>query len=138
MTNITPHRAIPEQEFSFTFSRSSGPGGQNVNKVNTRVTLIFNLVDSPSLSPEEKERITEKLATRINKLGQLRITSYRHRTQGANREAAIDRFFELISEALTVRKSRKKTTVSKGAKERRLNTKKKRGLLKKNRRTLSD
>lgn len=138
MPTITPHRAIPEQEFAFTFSRSSGPGGQNVNKVNTRVTLIFNLADSPSLSPEEKERITEKLATRINRQGQLRITSYRHRTQGANREAAIDRFFELVGEALTVRKSRKKTAVSKGSKERRLNTKKKRGLLKKNRRILSD
>ena len=138
MPDITPHKYIADQELSFSFSRSSGPGGQNVNKVNTRVTLIFDLYNSSSLTPDEKKRISRQLATRINKLGQLRITSYRHRTQGANREATIARFIELVREALIVQKKRKKTKISRGAKERRLDTKKKRSLLKKGRSTLSD
>ncbi len=133
MIEITKSLAIPESELSFAFSRSSGPGGQNVNKVSTRVTLSFDCRNSPSLSPEQKELLYSRLATRISRQGVLRVVSYRHRTQGANREAAVARFVELLQQALHRDKPRRPTKVSKAAKERRLETKKHRGLLKKRR-----
>ena len=124
---------IPAAELLFRFSRSSGPGGQNVNKVNTRVTLIFDVAGSPSLTPEQRNLINNKLGTRINKQGRLQVTSYRHRTQGANRTAATERFVELLQGALQKRKPRKKTRVSRAAKKRRLLAKKQRGRLKQTR-----
>src|SRR5215475_13463468 len=88
--------ALPEEELTFATSRSGGPGGQNVNKLETRVTLRFDLAGSPSLSPEQKARLRERLATRITKAGVLQVTAQRHRTQAANREAAVERFAELL------------------------------------------
>ncbi len=84
--------AIAEDELRFTYSRSSGPGGQNVNRVETRVTLLFDVLGSPSLSEGHKRRIASLLATRINKEGILRVVSQRHRTREANRRAARERF----------------------------------------------
>lgn len=109
---------------SFTFTRSSKPGGQNVNKVNTRVTLLFDVKASPSLSDEQKNRILHRLETRINKLGILRVISFRYRTQGLNRAATIERFVELLVWALAREKPRKKTRVSKASKRKRLDDKK--------------
>lgn len=134
MPAITEQLYIPESEFSFTFSRSSGPGGQNVNKVSTRVTLWFDVEGSPSLSGEQKDLLRRKLATRINKKGLLRVVSYRHRTQGANRFAAVERFVALLQEALRRDSPRKKTRVPKAAKKRRLADKRHRGLVKQSRR----
>ena len=71
---------IPEGELDFSTSRSSGPGGQNVNKVSTRVTLLWDVDGSPSLSPEQRERLHARLAGRINRAGVLRVGSQRHRT----------------------------------------------------------
>ncbi|MCF6290597.1 MAG: aminoacyl-tRNA hydrolase [Desulfobacterales bacterium] len=130
---INPDLRIPVEELLFRFSRSSGPGGQNVNKVNTRVTLIFDVTGSPSLTPEQRDLIRNKLGTRINKQGRLQVTSYRHRTQGTNRAAATERFIELLKGALQKRKPRKKTRVSRAARERRLQAKKQRGRLKQTR-----
>jgi ribosome-associated protein len=127
---ITPHILIPLRELSVTFSRSSKPGGQNVNKVNTRVTLIFDVVHSPSLSAALKTRIRQRLAGRINKLGLLRVVSYRYRTQAANRVAALERFASLLREALHETKTRKKTRQPRSAKEGRLAAKKHRSLIK--------
>jgi len=124
---------IPEDELSFTASRSSGPGGQNVNKVSTRVTLWFDIVNSPSLSEEDKERIVERLGSRVDKDGVLHIVSQQTRSQAENRVLVMERFVELLRAALKQVPIRKKTRVSKGAKLRRLEEKKQRGSLKKGR-----
>lgn len=138
MLAISKTIIIPARELSFRFTKSSKPGGQNVNKVNTRVTLVFDLFNSPSLSPEEKERISRCLATRVSKKGQLQVTCYRHRTQGANRSAVVERFTALLQEALRTRKPRKKTRTSKAAVERRLEAKKQRSRLKEARKGRTD
>src|SRR3954453_10707281 len=100
MIPIDDNLAIPEEELSFATSRSGGPGGQNVNKLETRVTLRFDLAASPSLSEEQKSRLRERLSTRITRSGVLHVTAQKHRTQGANRDAALERFAELLREAL--------------------------------------
>ncbi|NQV34065.1 MAG: aminoacyl-tRNA hydrolase [Phycisphaeraceae bacterium] len=118
---------------TFGFSRSSGPGGQNVNKVNTRVTVFFDLAQCTDLSDAQKTRIRNKLATRCSQAGVVRVASQKHRTQLENRQAALARFQELIEEALTRPKTRVKTRVSKSVKQKRLDLKKQRGRLKRER-----
>ena len=130
---ITHCVCIPLSEISFTFSRSSGKGGQHVNKVNSRVTLWFDLNGSASLTPEQKQLIRKRLAGRINKQGVLQLDADRRRSQGANREDALSRFASLLRAALHVNKVRRKTKPSRGAKKRRLQQKKQRSQLKKQR-----
>ena len=124
---------VPDRELVFTSSRSSGPGGQNVNKLNTRVTVRFDVAGSPSLSEEQKGRIRAELATRIDKRGVLRVVSQKHRSQEANRQAAIERLGQLIQDALKDKPVRKKTKPSAGARERRLKEKRQRSRLKQQR-----
>lgn len=133
MIKIKAGISIGAEELSFTFSRSSKPGGQNVNKISSRVTLRFDVANSPSLAPEHKNQIMTRLQTRVNKYGVLRVVAQRHRSQAANREAAIDRFVELLQETLKPVKVRKKTRISRAAKKRRLNGKKRRSRLKQER-----
>ncbi len=121
---------IPSEELAFTASRSRGPGGQNVNKVETRVTLHFDVLGSPSLTEDQKRRLLTRLKTRINKDGVLRVSSQQARSQAANREAALERFVELVRHALTPRRPRKKTGIPAASRERRLKAKKRRGRLK--------
>ena len=130
MLRINDVLSINESELDYEFARSSGPGGQNVNKVETKVTLKFVVEDSNALTDDQKRRVTEALATRITKDGVLRVTSQRHRTREANRHAAIARFIELIDDALIVRAPRRKTKISRAAKKRRLEGKKRRGHVK--------
>ncbi len=134
MPRIDARLEIPEAELRFTAARSSGPGGQNVNKVESRVTLLFDLAGSPSLSDEQKRRLGRRLAGRINKQGVLRVTSQRHRTQAANRRAATERFVELVRGALARRRPRLGTAPSGAARARRLEEKRRRGRLKAERR----
>ncbi len=119
--NFTDRDFSPE--FIFAASRSSGPGGQHVNKVSTKVELRFHVMNSALLSPEEKELIMEKLAGRINAAGELVLTSQSERTQLKNKEKVIEKFHSLLVRALTPRKKRKPTTPSAEAKEKRLEEK---------------
>jgi ribosome-associated protein len=123
MIPIDDNLAIPDEEVTFATSRSGGPGGQNVNKLETRVTLRFDLAGSGALSEEQKTRLRERLATRITRDGILQVTSQRHRSQGANREAAGERFAELLRENLREETPRRKTRPSRAAKARRLDAK---------------
>jgi ribosome-associated protein len=126
MVRITDDLTIPEDELGFDYARSSGPGGQNVNKVETKVTLRFDLRASASLNEEQKERIGEELGTRITKDGILRVTSQRHRTRKANQNATIERFAELLAAALEERAPRRPTRVPRKARQKRLEDKRRR------------
>ncbi len=125
--------AIGDDELVFKSSRSSGPGGQNVNKVNTRITLLFDVANSPSLTEPQRRRILAKLATRIDKNGVLRVVSQKYRTQKANRNAAVEKFMTLLAEALARKPVRKKTSVPYSARQKRLQDKRHRSLLKQQR-----
>jgi ribosome-associated protein len=134
MPTIHEHLEIPEAELKFATARSSGPGGQNVNKVETRVTLLFDIGASTSLSESQKDRLRRRLATRINKQGVLRVVSQRHRTQAANRQAVTERFVELVRAALHRRRRRVATRPSAKARARRLDHKRRHSRLKARRR----
>jgi ribosome-associated protein len=98
-----------DNEWIFTASRSSGPGGQHVNKVSTKIELRFNVVQTLLLSEEEKRLVLTRLAGRINKEGDLIIVVQTERSQTDNKEKAVERFYTLIQKALKVQKPRKKT-----------------------------
>ena len=127
------HHLIPEKELSFSFSCSSSPGGQNVNKVATKVTLRFDVRNSPSLNENQKEMIEKKLVSRIDKKGVLRVIASHFRTQGLNRKAAVEKLEQLLRDALHRPKNRKKTKPPKSAARKRLTSKKRRSVIKKKR-----
>jgi ribosome-associated protein len=120
-------------ELKFRTSRSSGPGGQSVNKVNTKVELLFNVWDSDVLSIIQKEIISKKLNNRINTDGILLMSSDETRSQLKNKELVVNRFLKLIFDALKPIKKRKATKRSKSSVEKRLRNKKYQSDKKKNR-----
>jgi len=119
-----------EKELSFRSSRSSGSGGQNVNKVSTKVELSFDVVNSALLSEQEKIRVLAKLKNRIGKDGVLKITSQAERSQYMNKQKAIEKFKYLLQNSLKIEKKRIKTKLPPVIKEERLNLKKKTSLKK--------
>lgn len=125
--------SIPEREISYTFSRSGGPGGQNVNKTSTRVTLLFDVGSTESLSEAERALLKRRLAGRIGKDGVLRIVCQQYRTQTANRREALGRFVELMKAALKQERRRKRTSVPEAVTEERLRDKKHRSRIKRDR-----
>ncbi len=132
--NVTRSLRIPEAELRFRFSRSSGAGGQNVNKRDTKVELLFDVAGSPSLGPRQRERILRKLASRIDADGVLRLVVSEERTQGRNREIATERFCELVADALRPDPpKRRPTRPSKASVERRITEKRRRGASKRKR-----
>jgi ribosome-associated protein len=133
MIEITKDIFIDEGRLVFKTSRSSGPGGQNVNKVNTRVTLLFDVAGCEGLSDIQKQRILSRLSTRADKNGIIRVVSQKFRTQKANRRAAVERLQQLLKEALKTKPVRKKTKVPERARLRRLEEKKRRSMLKRQR-----
>ncbi len=119
-----------ETEFTLSASRSSGPGGQNVNKVNTRVELRFSVIASAFLTDDEKSTIQIKLKNRINSEGELVITAESERSQLRNRQIVTAKFFELTEKALTPVKKRIKTSPTSVSRVKRLDNKKKMSLKK--------
>ncbi|SDB93704.1 alternative ribosome rescue aminoacyl-tRNA hydrolase ArfB [Williamwhitmania taraxaci] len=123
-------------EFTFSASRSSGAGGQNVNKVNTKVELRFSVPDSELLTSWEKETLAQKIQSRLTAAGLLIIVSQEERTQLKNKAICVIKFFDILQTALTPRKKRKPTRPTKGSKERRLEHKKATSEKKSNRRNI--
>ena len=140
MIPILPGLVIPDSELEFVASRSGGPGGQNVNKVSSRVTLRFHLQRSTVLSPEQRDRIRARLSSRISKDGVLQVSSQVTRSQDMNREDVVARFAMLLRSALHQDKKRVSTKASRASKEQRLEEKRKRTAVKRGRskRSLDD
>ena len=121
---ITSRLAIPISEISFRSSRSGGPGGQNVNKVESRVELIYDVKNSPSLTEEQQEKIANSLKNKIDARGILHLTSQRSRSQWENKEIVLKEFSKLLRIAVKTAKKRIRTHPSNAAKEKRLKEKK--------------
>jgi ribosome-associated protein len=120
-----------ESEFIFSTSRSSGPGGQNVNKVNTKVELRFNLLLTSVFSENEKEIIFTRLKNKINKESEIILVSQSERTQLMNKVDVTEKFYDLVSNALTIPVKRRSTRPTLNSKLKRLDLKRSRGYLKK-------
>ena len=119
-----------KDEFIFQATRSSGPGGQNVNKVSSKVELRFNYLNSAWLDEEEKALIAGKLANKINNLGEIVLTAQTDRSQLKNKEIVVEKFYSLLLKALTPQKKRHKTRPTKGSVEKRLESKRVRASIK--------
>jgi ribosome-associated protein len=130
MIRITDHIALDESELEESFIRSSGPGGQNVNKLATAVQLRFDVRRSPSLSGEVRTRLERLAGRRLTRDGVLVITAQSHRTQERNRADALDRLVELIRQAAVRPVPRRPTKPTKASRKRRLEAKKRRGGIK--------
>jgi len=130
MIRITPHISIDERELEERFVRASGPGGQNVNKLSSAVQLRFDVRHSPSLADDVRARLERLAGRRLTREGVLVIIAQRHRTQERNRADALERLVELIQRAAVAPVPRRPTKPSKGARERRLESKKRRSSIK--------
>jgi len=134
MIEITQNISIDESELQIDFVQSSGPGGQNVNKVASQVQLRFD-ISSPSLSEDVRSRLRKIARNRITEQGELLINAKRYRSQERNRQDAIDRLVELIRKAIIPPKKRKPTQPTRASKLKRLQNKKRRGEIKRSRKT---
>jgi ribosome-associated protein len=132
--DVLPGLVIPEAELELRRTRSGGPGGQNVNKSNTRVEIHFDLARSAVLDAEQKRRIQRRLATRISQAGVLRVVAQASRSQAQNEAAARGRLAELLRAALYVAPARRRTRPSAGAAAKRREGKQRRSRLKSSRR----
>jgi ribosome-associated protein len=138
MLEINDRLRIPEEEFSWTFVRSGGPGGQNVNKVASKAVLRWNLAASPSVPSDVKARLQEQQRQRITNDGDLLLSSQRYRDQERNRLDCLDKLRAFVLRATVVPKARKKTKPSRSSKERRLAAKRRRASTKASRRVAED
>lgn len=131
---INENLSIPLAELEFRFAASSGPGGQHVNKTETKAILLFDVAHSPSLNEAQRTRLMQKLANKLDKNGVLQLQVQESRSQVQNKETAVSRFQQLLAQALKRPKPRRKTTPSPAAREKRLQEKKQHSQKKQNRR----
>ena len=124
---------LPLAELEFRASRSGGPGGQHVNTSSTRVELWWDVANSPTLSDEQRRRLLDRLATRLDGNGRLRVVAGGTRSQLRNREEATERLRQMVAAALMVPKARKRTRPSRAAKAGRLDDKRRRAAVKRDR-----
>ena len=130
MIRITGAISIDERELEEEFVRASGPGGQNVNKVATAVQLRFDVRRSPSLPDDVRARVERLAGKRLTRDGVLVISAQRHRSQEQNRQDALDRLTDLVRRAALPPKPRRPTRPTAGSRERRIEGKKRRGMIK--------
>lgn len=136
---VLPGRiSIPLSELTIEVARGGGPGGQNVNKVNSKVRIRFALTQSPSLPPEVKDRLIAKLSSKLTTEGEILVAANEYRDQPRNREAAIERLRRMLSDALFVEKARRATKPTRGSVERRIKARKHRSSIKDMRRRPND
>jgi ribosome-associated protein len=138
VVRINAALAIPRAELELKATRSGGPGGQHVNTASTRIELVWDLAASPSIDATQRARLLARLATRLDSRGRLRLVAQGERSQLQNREAVVKRFAEVVRRALIVPRARKATKPTRAARERRLQQKKQRGDLKRERRRRDD
>ncbi|HRN68210.1 MAG TPA: alternative ribosome rescue aminoacyl-tRNA hydrolase ArfB [Promineifilum sp.] len=131
---INESLAVPESELQFRFSTGSGPGGQHVNKTATRVTLLFDVASSPSLDEETRVRLLDRLASRLDRRGLLHIDVQESRSQWQNRMTAVARFQKMMAEALVEQPERRPTRPTRRSREDRLEEKRRRSDVKRDRR----
>jgi ribosome-associated protein len=131
---VSSELTVPRDELIFRASRSGGPGGQHVNTSSSRIELVWDLGASPSLNDQQRVYLMRRLASRLDSQGKLRIVSQDERSQLRNREAAVARFIDVVARALVIPKPRKRTKPPRSSKRARLDSKKKRGALKRDRR----
>ncbi len=131
---VTPELRLPLAELEYQASRSGGPGGQHVNTSSTRIEVWWDVAGSPSLSAEQREQLLERLGTRLDTSGRLRVVSSGTRSQLRNREDATERLRSVVGAALAIRKKRKPTKPSRAAKAARLEAKRRRASTKQRRR----
>ncbi|WP_425614874.1 alternative ribosome rescue aminoacyl-tRNA hydrolase ArfB [Anatilimnocola sp. NA78] len=136
MITVSARITIPESELRFTFSRSGGPGGQNVNKVSSKATMHWDVVQSPSLPPDVKHRFLTTYKSKITTQGEIVIVSQETRDQPKNIQICLDKLRAMILEVLVPPKKRRATKPTKGSKVRRLDAKKGRSETKQNRRPI--
>jgi ribosome-associated protein len=127
---VSGELSIPMSEIRFTADRGTGPGGQHVNKVSTRVTLHFQAAGSPSLNEAQRELVLARLKGRVNQEGELKVVAGEYRSQSANKAAALARFAALMRQALARQTPRRATRPTRASKQRRLAAKKQRGFIK--------
>jgi ribosome-associated protein len=131
---ITPTLRLPHSELDYRATRSGGPGGQHVNTSSTRIELWWDIGASPSVTENQRARLLARLASRLDGEGRLRIVASQSRSQLRNREAATERLREVVARALAVEKPRKRTKPSRAAKAARLEAKRRRSAIKRDRR----
>jgi ribosome-associated protein len=132
---VTPDLRLPLSELDYQASRSGGPGGQHVNTSSTRIEVWWDIAESPTLTPEQRAQLLERLKTKLDSAGRLRLVSSGSRSQLRNREDVTERLRSMVANALAVRKKRKPTRPSRAAKAARLETKRRRAATKQRRRS---
>jgi ribosome-associated protein len=135
---VSPNVSIPGSELVVRASRAGGAGGQHVNKTSTRIEVVWNIRTSNAITEEQRDRLLARLAPRLSSEGEIRIVASEMRSQRQNRERALERLHEVVSWALEVPKTRKRTKPTRASKEARLASKRRRSERKTNRRVAAD
>jgi ribosome-associated protein len=136
MIEVSSRITIPESELRFSFARSSGPGGQNVNKVSSKATMHWDAVQSPSVPDDVKQRFLARFKSKLTTQGEIVITSQESRDQPKNIQLCLDKLRAMLLEVLVPPKKRRPTKPTKGSKVRRLDAKKNKSQTKQNRRPI--